>query len=268
MAMKQTQSNGLGSALDTAMLGVTQDAVLRNVEGDLQRAAAEQAALEGPNDFHLEHTREALAAARLGTDGPAGGGDKDDEFDDEFDDDPDLRALEQRRIAQMKAMAAKKMANQAKGHGELRTIVEEEFLAECCKSDRVVVHFYHADFERCKIADKHLGDIAKKHTTCKFVRIDAEKSPFFVNKLGIRMLPTILIFHDGVNKDRIVGFDELGGEDDFPTRTLEVRLHMAGAIYLKEGKPKKASALGFAHNGTYSDDDDSDDKESDASDEE
>lgn len=152
------------------------------------------------------------------------------------------------------------MANQAKGHGELRDIVEEEFLAECVKSDRVVVHFYHADFERCKIMDKHLKLLAPKYTACKFVRIDAEKCPFFVHRLQIRTLPTVLVFHDGVNKDRLVGFDELGGEDDFATRTLELRLHQAGAIYIKPSKSSaQKSALGFVHRGTYSDDDDSDD---------
>lgn len=154
---------------------------------------------------------------------------------------------------------SKKLANQAKGHGELRDIVEEEFLAECCKSERVVCHFYHADFERCKIMDKHLRLLAPKYTTAKFIRIDAEKAPFFVGKLQIRTLPTVLIFHDGVNKDRIVGFDELGGEDEFPTRTLELRLHQAGAIFIKPlKKSSKKSALGFVHRGTYSDDDDSD----------
>lgn len=154
---------------------------------------------------------------------------------------------------------SKKLANQARGHGELREIVEEEFLAECCRSERVVCHFAHADFERCKIIDKHLKALATRYTSCKFIKIDAEKSPFFVGKLQIRTLPTILIFHDGVNKDRIVGFGELGGEDDFPTRALELRLHQAGAIFIKPAKKGgKRPALGFVHQGTYSDDDDSD----------
>mmetsp|Transcript_10788 Transcript_10788/g.28002 ORF Transcript_10788/g.28002 Transcript_10788/m.28002 type:complete len:120 (+) Transcript_10788:629-988(+) len=47
------------------------------------------------------------------------------------------------------------------------------------------------------------------------------------------------------------------GEDDFPTRMLEVRLHTAGAILLSAKKKKKgAGGREIAHNGTYSDDDD------------
>jgi len=30
------------------------------------------------------------------------------------------------------------------------------------------------------------------------------------------VLPTIIIFVDGVALDRVVGFDELGARDDFP----------------------------------------------------
>lgn len=194
------------------------------------------------------------------------------------------------------------MENQAKGHGEYREIVEDEFLKECTSSVRVVVHFFHGDFERCKIMDKHLRVIAPKHDSCKFVSINADKAPFFVTKLAIRTLPTLLVFHDGVCKDRVVGFEELGGaraargvrrspclcapllltsaswrarvrpddagEDDFPTRTLEVRLHTAGAIMLANKKKKKGGGRAFAHAGTYSDEEDESERSDDDDDEE
>ena len=47
----------------------------------------------------------------------------------------------------------------------------------------------------------------------KIMTIDAEKSPFFVSKLSIQTLPTIVCFIDGVACDRVIGFEELGGED-------------------------------------------------------
>jgi hypothetical protein len=47
----------------------------------------------------------------------------------------------------------------------------------------VIVHFYHKDFERCKIFDMHLKSIAMNHTEAKFVTLDAEKCPFFIAKL-------------------------------------------------------------------------------------
>merc|ERR1712072_978278 len=97
-----------------------------------------------------------------------------------------------------------------KGHGSYREIVQDEFLKEVCGSENVLVHFYHKDFERCKIFDKHLPLIAHQHLECKVLKLDAEKTPFFIEKLQIRVLPTIVCFKDGIAyDDRIVGFDGL-----------------------------------------------------------
>lgn len=87
-------------ALDAASMDITQDAVLRNVNRDLERAAAQEAAGQEVTAFSLEHTAEALAEATATKADTLA-----DEIDeiDEFDDDPALRALEARRIAQMKA---------------------------------------------------------------------------------------------------------------------------------------------------------------------
>lgn len=75
------------------------------------------------------------------------------------------------------------------------------------------MHFYHKDFERCKIIDMHLSKISSNHGETKIVKLNAQKSPFFVQKLAIKILPTICCFINGVLKDRIIGFDELGGTD-------------------------------------------------------
>jgi alkyl hydroperoxide reductase subunit AhpC len=51
---------------------------------------------------------------------------------------------------------AKRQKYAALNHGEYREIKEEDFLKEVTASEWVVVHFYHKDFTRCKIMDKHL----------------------------------------------------------------------------------------------------------------
>ena len=38
-----------------------------------------------------------------------------------------------------------------------------------------------------------------------------------MEKLQVRMLPCVLMFVGGVAVDRIVGFEDLGAKDDFPT---------------------------------------------------
>ena len=47
------------------------------------------------------------------------------------------------------------------------------------------------------------------------------------------MLPEIVCFMDGVVLDRICGFEELGGKDEFPTVVLSRRLCQTGVIKAK-----------------------------------
>ena len=55
------------------------------------------------------------------------------------------------------------------GHGCLNEIDEKEFLPEVTTTKHVVAHFYHQEFERCRIMDKHLAVMAKKYFETKFV---------------------------------------------------------------------------------------------------
>ena len=44
------------------------------------------------------------------------------------------------------------------------------------------------------------------------------------------MLPTVICFMDGVAFDRIVGFEDLGGKDEFPTILLTRKLVKTGCL--------------------------------------
>lgn len=82
----------------------------------------------------------------------------------------------------------------ANGHGKYEEIPDEgSFFAECKKAKNLVVHFYREATLRCKIVDKHLQILATKHLEAKFLKIDAEKSPFLTQRLKIRVLPTICL---------------------------------------------------------------------------
>lgn len=72
--------------------------------------------------------------------------------------------------------------------------------------------------------------LAAKHMETKFLRVNAEKSPYLTEKLHIWMLPTIVCVKDGKTDHSIVGFDELGGRDDFPTEDLEALLLQHNAV--------------------------------------
>ena len=101
----------------------------------------------------------------------------------------------------------------------------------------------------------HLRKICKKHLECRFITLDAEKAPFFIQKLQVQVLPTIIMFDNGVAVDRIVGFEELGSKDDFPTLVLTRRLirggvleaknkHEKGQINIRKGKQQEDDSSG------------------------
>ena len=72
----------------------------------------------------------------------------------------------------------KKQKNKAPG--EYIQILQDEFLPYVTKNDNCAVHFFHKDFERCKIVDHHLKNIAFYHPETKVLGLDVEKAPFFV----------------------------------------------------------------------------------------
>lgn len=155
----------------------------------------------------------------------------DAEDDNDLD---DLHALRERRIAALKRGMDVTAELKARGHGEYQEIDQDGFLPTVTSTKHVICHFYHREFERCKIMDQHLSDIAKAHLESRFVKINAEKCPFFVTKLNIKVLPSVILFKDGIAVDRIVGFDELGETDEFSTQSLEKRLGTAQMIRVKE----------------------------------
>ncbi|QHN82061.1 hypothetical protein HN51_058738 [Arachis hypogaea] len=149
---------------------------------------------------------------------------------DDLMDDPELEKLHADRIAALKKEAEKRQEWKKKGHGEYREITEGDFLAEVTGSEKVICHFYHKEFYRCKIMDKHLKSLSLKHIDTKFIKLDAENAPFFVAKLAIKTLPCVILFRQGVAGDRLIGFQDLGGKDEFSTRTLEALLIKKGII--------------------------------------
>lgn len=164
----------------------------------------------------------------------------------------DLESLRKKRIQAMKKAQQQKQEWLAQGHGQYEEIPEEkEFFEVCKKNQRVAVHFYRDSTMRCKIVDMHMAALAPKHLETKFCKINAEKCPFLVQRLKIKVLPTICLAKDGKTVDWVIGFDDLGGVDDFPTEMLEWRLghkdivHYQGDLMTPPWQPnQKKSILG------------------------
>ncbi|PHT46173.1 Thioredoxin domain-containing protein 9 [Capsicum baccatum] len=59
---------------------------------------------------------------------------------------------------------------------------------------------------------------------------DIEKSPYLAEKLRIVVRPTLALIKNSKVDNYVVGFDELGGIDEFSTEELEERLARAEVI--------------------------------------
>lgn len=165
---------------------------------------------------YKKELKESERAAQRG----AGSGHQQIDVDDLMDD-PELEKLHEARLAALKEEAEKRAEMARKGHGALTEITEGDFLETVTRTERVVCHFFHRDFERCKIMDKHLAVLARQYMHTRFVKLSAPDAPFFTVKLNVKMLPCVLIFNNGVAVDRIVGFEGFKGKDNFDTKELE-----------------------------------------------
>ncbi|XP_070607093.1 thioredoxin domain-containing protein 9 [Erythrolamprus reginae] len=149
---------------------------------------------------------------------------------DQMDED-ELELVKRRRLEALKKAQQQKQEWLSKGHGEYREIPSErDFFQEVKGSKNVVCHFYRDSTFRCLILDKHLTILAKKHIETKFIKLNAEKSPFLCERLRIKIIPTLALLKDGKTQDYVVGFTDLGNTDEFTTETLEWRLGCADVI--------------------------------------
>jgi len=152
------------------------------------------------------------------------------QLEEEIANDDDLVVREKGlKILKEELERAKKM--QENSHGRYTEIMDEkELIRLSSREPRCVIHFYHSKFKRCEIMDKHLAKLAPKHYKTRFIRVFVENIPWLVEKLGIKILPCVICFIDGVSRDRVVGFEELGNADGFDTAILELRLLQSGVI--------------------------------------
>ena len=161
----------------------------------------------------------------------------------------DLEALRRNRLQELKNRADKEATWRRQGHGSYSEVADQKEWFEISKSsERVVTHFYRSTTWRCEVMDKHLTQLAGRHLETRFIKIDAEKAPFLAERLSVVLLPTLVMTKDNFTADRIEGFDELGGRDDFATEVLEARLAQNGLIEYESpnmgvGAPGKKAAV-------------------------
>ena len=146
-------------------------------------------------------------------------------------DEDDFEALRQKRRLELQRTVRQNQDWTQLGHGSYSEVNDtKDFFNLCKKSSRVVAHFYRGVTPRCQIVDAHLEKLSRTHLETRFIRVDVEKNPFLVERLGIILMPTIVLIKDGKTEHSILGFDEFGGTDDFSTDDVAFVLSHHGVL--------------------------------------
>ena len=133
-----------------------------------------------------------------------------------------------------------------RGHGTYEEVatedVAESFLELAKLHDKLVVHFCRQDVPECEIMHNHLGKIAKQHLEAKFVHLNVDDASrtaadklVIEGKLGILIVPTLILVKNQQYVYRLQGFEDLGGKA-FSTFTLKEFLAFHGVLKLTEAE--------------------------------
>jgi len=150
-------------------------------------------------------------------------------------DEDTFEALRQRRRLELQKKMRSEQDLRQLGHGVYSEMNDtKDFFNAAKKSSKMCVHFYRGVTPRCQIVDAHFSQLAQKHVETRFIKVDVEKNPFLVERLGIILMPTIVLCKDGKTDHSIRGFDEFGGTDDFSTTDMAYVLSTYGMLNFDE----------------------------------
>mmetsp|Transcript_11863 Transcript_11863/g.30094 ORF Transcript_11863/g.30094 Transcript_11863/m.30094 type:complete len:247 (-) Transcript_11863:1553-2293(-) len=174
------------------------------------------------------------------------------QYDRLLDDEDALEDLRKKRIEQMKKQYQMQKKYRELGHGTYTELgsgstndsrdIAKDFFQTSKESDRIIYHFYRPTTRYCDIFHAHLEKLAQKHLETKFVKINVEGcdnnegggASFLVERLGIVVMPTLVLVKDRKAIHHMRGFDELGGTEDFSTNMLAHVLGTHGITDLRD----------------------------------
>jgi hypothetical protein len=173
-----------------------------------------------------------------------------------LDDSEAIEKLRARRLEELRRRHDEDRRYRELGHGVYGDLVEmmggsvhmsdaaKAFFDAAKQSSRMVVHFHRPSTRVCDVFHKHLAVLAKRHLETRFVSVNVENcvengngntttnsgAAFLVERLGIVVMPTLLIVKDRRSVHQLRGFDELGNTPDFSLAVLEHVLGRYGAV--------------------------------------
>jgi thiol-disulfide isomerase/thioredoxin len=151
-------------------------------------------------------------------------------YDYLLQDDQALDALRAKRLQEMKHAAHQQQAYLAAGHGSYKELAASQqdgrdmcqsFFEATKASENLVVHFYRPTTAYCDVFHKLLDQLAKNHLETMFLRINVQDNEtkavsFLVERLNVRVMPTLVLIQKREMVHQIRGFDEFAAGGNNP----------------------------------------------------
>ena len=84
-------------------------------------------------------------------------------------------------------------------------IKDNEFEEVIKKDKKVIIDCYAVWCGPCKMISPIIDELASELSDCKFYKLNVDESEVVTSKYDIMSIPTILIFEDGILKNKVVG---------------------------------------------------------------
>lgn len=89
---------------------------------------------------------------------------------------------------------------------EILHLNEESYKELMQKQGVAVVDFYATWCPPCKMLAPIMEEIASEATDYTVAKLDIDQAIDIANELGVMSIPTVIIFKDGQEQERLVGF--------------------------------------------------------------
>lgn len=86
----------------------------------------------------------------------------------------------------------------------VKKITEEEFNKET--TGTVLVDFYADWCGPCKMVSPIVDELSNENTDLGFRKVNVDEEPDLAVRYNVRSIPTLILFKDGEEVDRLVGF--------------------------------------------------------------